>query len=83
MAGRERVAITGLGIVSSLGIGREETFARLAAGERGIGPVSLFDSAGLRSRIVGEVRGLDVAAIAPQCEAADWSRSDALALLAA
>jgi 3-oxoacyl-[acyl-carrier-protein] synthase II len=83
VAGRERVAITGVGIVSSLGIGREETFRRLSAGERGIGAVSLFDTAGLRSRIAGEVRGLDVAAIAPQDEAHDWSRSDALALLAA
>jgi 3-oxoacyl-[acyl-carrier-protein] synthase II len=81
--GRERIAITGIGIVSSLGFGREESFRRLCAGERGIGPVSLFDTDGLRSRIAAEVRGLDVAAIAPRGEAADWSRSDALALIAA
>jgi 3-oxoacyl-[acyl-carrier-protein] synthase II len=80
---RERIAITGLGVVSSLGFGREESFRRLCAGERGIGPVSLFDATGLRSRIAAEVRGLDVAAIAPRGEADDWSRSDALALIAA
>ena len=83
MPGRERIAITGLGVVSSLGFGREESFRRLCAGERGIGPVSLFDATGLRSRIAAEVRGLDVAAIAPRGEAQDWSRSDALALIAA
>jgi 3-oxoacyl-[acyl-carrier-protein] synthase II len=81
--GRERIAITGLGVVSSLAIGREESFRRLCAGERGIGPVSLFDTTGLRSRIAAEVRGLDVSAIAPRAEAADWSRSDAMALIAA
>jgi len=80
---RERIAITGLGVVSSLGLGREESFRRLIAGERGVGPVSLFDATGLRSRIAAEVRGLDVASVAPPGEAADWSRSDALALIAA
>jgi 3-oxoacyl-[acyl-carrier-protein] synthase II len=83
MPRRERIAITGLGVVSALGLGREETFRRLCAGERGIGPVSLFDTAGLRSQIAAEVRGLDVAALAPRGEAADWSRSDALAFVAA
>jgi 3-oxoacyl-[acyl-carrier-protein] synthase II len=81
--GRERIAITGLGVVSSLGFGREETFRRLCAGERGIGPVSLFDASGLRSQIAAEVRGLDVSAIAPRAEVSDWSRSDALALIVA
>ncbi len=83
MPGRERIAITGIGVVSALGLGREESFRRLIAGERGVGPVSLFDTAGLRSRIAAEVRGLDVAALAPPGQAADWSRSDALSLIAA
>ncbi len=83
MPDRERIAITGIGVVSALGLGREESFRRLIAGERGIGPVSLFDTTGLRSRIAAEVRGLDVAALAPPGEAADWSRSDALSLIAA
>ena len=83
MAGRERIAVTGLGLVTSLGFGREQTFSRLCAGERGIGEVSLFDPSGLKSRIAAEVRGLDVAAIAPPGEAEDWSRSDALSFIAA
>ena len=83
MAGRERIAVTGLGLVTSLGFGRELSFSRLCAGERGISEVSLFDSSGLKSRIAAEVRGLDVRAIAPHGEAEDWSRSDALSFLAA
>ncbi|HEX3850769.1 MAG TPA: beta-ketoacyl-[acyl-carrier-protein] synthase family protein [Polyangiaceae bacterium] len=81
MARRERIAVTGLGLVSSLGFGRELSFARLCAGERGMGPVSLFDTRGLKSQIAAEVKGLDVPAIAPRGE--DWSRSDALAFVAA
>jgi len=83
MATRERIAITGIGLVTSLGIGRERSFSRLCAGERGIDEVSLFDTNGLKSRIAAEVRGLDVGAIAPQGEARDWSRSDAFAFVAA
>ena len=83
MAGRERIAVTGLGLVTSLGFGREQSFSRLCAGERGISEVSLFDPSGLKSRIAAEVRGLDVAAIAPPGEAEDWSRSDALSFIAA
>jgi 3-oxoacyl-[acyl-carrier-protein] synthase II len=83
MAGRERIAVTGLGLVTSLGFGREPSFSRLCAGERGIGEVSLFDPSGLKSRIAAEVRGLDVRAIAPHGEAEDWSRSDALLFTAA
>ena len=83
MAGRERIAVTGLGLVTALGLGREESFSRLWNGERGIGPITLFDAASLRSGLAAEVRGLDVSAIAPPGEASDWSRSDALALLAA
>ncbi|HEY1532753.1 MAG TPA: beta-ketoacyl synthase N-terminal-like domain-containing protein, partial [Polyangiaceae bacterium] len=81
MAERERIAVTGLGLVSALGFGVEPSFARLCAGERGIGPVSLFDTRGLKSQIAAEVKGLDVPAIAPRGE--DWSRSDCLAFLAA
>jgi 3-oxoacyl-[acyl-carrier-protein] synthase II len=83
MPGRERIAVTGLGLVTSLGFGREHSFSRLCAGERGIGQVSLFDTSGLKSQIAAEVRGLDVRAIAPHGEAEDWSRSDALSFIAA
>lgn len=83
MAQRERIAVTGIGLVTSLAFGREQSFSRLCSGERGISEVSLFDPGGLKSHIAAEVRGLDVRAIAPHGEAEDWSRSDALAFVAA
>ena len=50
-----RVAITGIGIVTALGVTREETWARMLEGACGIGPVSAFDVGGFRSQIAGEV----------------------------
>lgn len=79
----ERVAITGVGMVSALGLDARTTFAALVAGKRGFGPLSLFAPGDARSAIAAEVRGLDVESVAPVGEAADWSRTDAMAVLAA
>lgn len=51
-----RVAISGLGIVSSLGVGRQAFWEALLAGRSGFSPVSSFDAAGYRTKIGGEVR---------------------------
>ena len=56
---RRRVVITGIGLVSPLGIGTEENWRRIRAGESGIGPVTRFDASGLPTRIAGEVRDFD------------------------
>lgn len=79
----ERIAVTGIGIVSALGPDAATTFSRLCAGDAGFGPLSLFDASGQRSQIAAEVRGLRVSDVAPHGEAAAWSRSDALAVTAA
>lgn len=54
---RRRVVVTGLGAISPLGIGVEETWKRAIAGESGIGPITKFEASGLPSRIAGEVKG--------------------------
>jgi 3-oxoacyl-[acyl-carrier-protein] synthase II len=79
---RERIAVTGVGIVSALGPDAPTSFRRLAAGDRGFGPVSLFDVTGQRTKIAAEIAGLRVGDVAPRGEAESWSRSDAMALLA-
>ncbi len=59
-----RVAVTGLGVVSPVGSGREGFWRNLTAGRSGIGPITLFDASALPVRIGGEVKGLDTAGLA-------------------
>lgn len=54
-----RVAVTGVGLVSPLGVGTAETWHALLAGRSGIGPITRFDATGYPSRIAGEVRGFN------------------------
>ena len=56
---RRRVVVTGVGLVSPLGIGTEETWRAARAGEVGIAPITLFDAAKYTVRIAGEVKGFD------------------------
>ena len=56
---RRRVVVTGAGMMTALGTGREATWRALLAGENGIGPVTLCEAADLESRIAGEVSGFD------------------------
>ena len=54
-----RVVITGIGLVSPLGIGTQLNWDALCAGKSGIGEVTKFDSTGFPARIAGEVKGFD------------------------
>ena len=58
-ASPRRVAVTGVGLVSPLGIGNKENWDALVAGRNGIGPITRFDASRLASRIAGEVKGFD------------------------
>ncbi len=52
---RRRVVVTGIGLVSPLGIGTEVTWEGLLQGKSGIAEVTSFDTTGITSRIAGEV----------------------------
>jgi len=54
-----RVVITGIGLVSSLGIGTEANWQALCAGCSGIGPITKFDASQFSTRIAGEVKSFD------------------------
>ena len=58
---RRRVVITGLGVVTPLGIGVVNTWQALLAGQSGIGPITRFDAAGYACRIAAEVKDFDPA----------------------
>lgn len=54
-----RVVITGIGVVSPVGIGQEQFLANLTNGKSGIGPITLFDASSFPIRIGGEVKDFD------------------------
>jgi 3-oxoacyl-[acyl-carrier-protein] synthase II len=54
-----RVVVTGLGMVSPLGIGIKENWENACSGKSGIGNITRFDTAGFPSRLAGEVKGFN------------------------
>ena len=62
--GRPTVVVTGMGIITSLGAGKEDNWAKLVAGTSGIHRISRFPNAGLKTTIAGTV---DFMPVEPFC----------------
>ena len=73
---RRRVVVTGMGVVSPIGVGRTAFFEGLATARSGIDAIRSFDAATFPTRVAGEVRGLDVASVRLPDELAAALRAD-------
>lgn len=56
---KRRVVITGMGIVSPLGIGIDDNWQAICQGKSGIGPITKFDTTEYPAKIAGEVKNFD------------------------
>ena len=56
---KRRVVITGMGIVSPLGIGLDDNWQAICQGKSGIGPITKFDTTEYPAKIAGEVKSFD------------------------
>ena len=80
--GRRRVAVTGLGCVTPIGIGRAAFARGLCEGRPGVSRISLFDPSDLPVRIAAEVTGFDPASVMPPSELRHVARVVPLSLAA-
>lgn len=65
----KRVVITGLGLITPLGIGVEETWSALCQGKSGIGEITRFDTSDHTTKIAGEVKGFNAEDFLPKKDA--------------
>ncbi|MFL6122355.1 beta-ketoacyl-ACP synthase II [Actinophytocola sp.] len=80
---RRRVVVTGIGLVTPVGTGTDETWSALTAGVSGAGPIGAFDASRLDVRIAAEVTGFDPLDWLPRREARKLDRFCHFAIAAA
>lgn len=78
-----RVVITGIGVITPLGIGRESFWRRLLEGEIAVAPVTRFDASAYASRIAAEVTAFDAGAYMDRRRVLWTDRFSQLAVVAA
>ena len=78
----KRVAVTGIGAVTPLGLDAPSTWRAALAGESGIGWITTFDTDGLPVRIAGEVKGFDPSQVVSAKEARKLERNVLLGVAA-
>jgi 3-oxoacyl-[acyl-carrier-protein] synthase II len=78
-----RVVITGLGLVTPLGIGVDETWSALCEGRSGIGEITRFDTTDFITKIAGEVKHFNAEDFLPKKDAKRTERFIAYAVAAA
>ncbi|MFA5316902.1 MAG: beta-ketoacyl synthase N-terminal-like domain-containing protein, partial [Dehalococcoidales bacterium] len=81
-AQKNRVVITGTGVISPLGLNMETTWDGLIAGKSGIDHISLFDASNLETRIAGEVKDFNATDYVSRKDARHMDRFAQLAVAA-
>ncbi|MDH7576808.1 MAG: beta-ketoacyl-ACP synthase II [Bacillota bacterium] len=71
---KERVVVTGLGVISPVGTGKESFWSSLIQGKSGIGPITRFDPSLFTSRIAAEVKDFNLDAYLEKKEAKRMDR---------
>jgi 3-oxoacyl-[acyl-carrier-protein] synthase II len=79
----QRIAITGIGSVSPVGLSTDDAWEALLAGRSGVAEITQFDASDMPVRVAGEVKGFDPVAVAGAKEARRMDRNVLLALAAA
>lgn len=80
---KKRTVITGLGVVSPIGIGKDAFFQSLKEGRSGIKPITLFDVSKYKVKVGGEISDFDPAVILGKRGLLDLDRSTKLLLSSA
>ncbi|GIK54468.1 MAG: beta-ketoacyl-ACP synthase II [Chloroflexi bacterium] len=80
---KQRVVITGMGIISPLGNDLESTWQGISSGENGIHRITAFDPEPYRCQMAGEVKGFDAEALFGRKDARRMSRQTQFAMAAA
>ena len=66
---KRRVVVTGLGLITPVGIGVVESWANIINGQSGIGKITKFDCSAFPSQVAGEVKNFDPLAYIPPKDA--------------
>ena len=80
---RRRVVVTGIGAVTPVGLTAVESWEAVRAGVCGIGPITLFDPAGMKVQLAAEVKGFQPEELFGKAEARRMGRFTQFALAAA
>src|SRR5262249_3012884 len=80
---RPRVVVTGIGVVTSVGVGVDAFWRAILAGDCGIGPVESFDTSRYTVHIGGEVKNFDPRGFVERLRPNSMARASQLAIAAA
>lgn len=78
----KRIVITGMGVISPVGLNVDTAWQSVVEGKSGIAEITLFDASGFDVRIAGEVRGFDPVSYMPAKDARRTDRFGQFAIAA-